>query len=345
MNVKLVDINKIKPYKNNPRHNDEAVEYVKNSIESFGMKVPIVVDKNYEIVTGHTRYKACKELGMDKIPTIMADDLDEEQVKAFRLADNKVAEKASWDYSLLDLELDDITEFDMGDFGFDLNIYEEDEDSKENERVRTVDGYNLSEYDEEDVEGFYQMPVIKAEMYEPDDLIGFNYMLSSEEFDKCVHFYIDDYQFERIWNDPYRYIEKLSKYRACLTPDFSLYLDMPMAMKIWNVYRSRLIGQMCQKMGITVIPTVSWAEKETFAFCFDGLPKNATLSISTIGVKREKESFNVWKAGVDEMISRLKPRMILVYGGEVEYDYGDIKVVYYNNHVTDRMKESNKNEI
>ena len=109
-------------------------------------------------------------------------------------------------------------------------------------------------------------------------------------------------------------------------------------MKIWNTYRSRLIGQMAQRLGIVVIPTVSWCERATFDFCFDGLPKRSTLSISTIGVKRSEEDFALWKAGVDEMIKRLEPRCLLIYGGAVEYDYGDIKTIYFQNKVTERMK-------
>ena len=97
---------------------------------------------------------------------------------------------------------------------------------------------------------------------------------------------------------------------------------------------------MAQRMGLTVIPTVSWCEEETFDFCFDGLPKKATLSISTIGVKKEDYSFGLWKEGVDEMIKRLKPKTLLIYGGQVDYDYGNIKVVYYANKVTERMKKA-----
>lgn len=92
-------------------------------------------------------------------------------------------------------------------------------------------------------------------------------------------------------------------------------------------------------MGIIVIPTVSWCERETFDFCFDGLPKRATLSISTIGVKRESENFDIWKNGVDAMIARLEPETLLIYGGKVDYDYGKIKTVYYKNKVTERMLE------
>jgi site-specific DNA-methyltransferase (adenine-specific) len=114
------------PYHNNPRLNDEAVEYVKNSIKEFGFKVPMVIDKNNVIVAGHTRYKASKELGLKEVPCIIADDLTDEQIKAFRLADNKVSEKAEWDFELLDEELDDI-DIDMTEFGFDLDLDDEEE--------------------------------------------------------------------------------------------------------------------------------------------------------------------------------------------------------------------------
>lgn len=108
----------LKPYERNPRKNDEAVKYVKASIEEFGFKVPIVIDKDGVIVAGHTRWKAALELNMEELPCIMADDLTLEQIKAFRLADNKTAEMAGWDYELLDFELDDI-DFDMSEFGFE----------------------------------------------------------------------------------------------------------------------------------------------------------------------------------------------------------------------------------
>jgi site-specific DNA-methyltransferase (adenine-specific) len=115
-------ITEIKPYENNPRKNDEAVEYVANSIKEFGFKVPIVIDKNGVIVAGHTRYKAAQELGLEKLPCIIADDLTEEQVKAFRLADNKAGELAEWDFDLLGEELDGIFDIDMSELGFDLDL-------------------------------------------------------------------------------------------------------------------------------------------------------------------------------------------------------------------------------
>ena len=132
-------INELKPYKNNPRNNKEAVKYVANSIKEFGFKVPIIIDKFNEIIAGHARLEASKELGLKEVPCIIADDLSKEQVKAFRLADNKVSEIAEWDFDLLDEELNNILNINMENFAFneiekinfedvpDLNDYEQPE--------------------------------------------------------------------------------------------------------------------------------------------------------------------------------------------------------------------------
>ncbi len=111
-------LEELQVYSNNPRFNDDAVEYVANSIKEFGFKVPLVISRGGVIITGHTRYKASMELGLKEVPCIIADDLSEEQIKAFRLADNKVSEKAEWDLELLDEELNDILDIDMSLFDF-----------------------------------------------------------------------------------------------------------------------------------------------------------------------------------------------------------------------------------
>lgn len=121
LEIKYIPINDIKPYKNNPRLNEDAIPYVMNSIKEFGFKNPIILDKNNVIVAGHTRLESAKRLDMKEVPVIYADDLTEEQIKAFRLADNKVAEKSMWDYTKLDEELDSILDIDMSIFDFDIN--------------------------------------------------------------------------------------------------------------------------------------------------------------------------------------------------------------------------------
>lgn len=125
MNIIQKRLEDLVPYKNNPRNNDEAVSYVAESIKEFGFKVPIIVDKNNVIVAGHTRYKASKKLGINEVPCLVADDLTEEQIKAFRLADNKVSEIATWDFDKLELELSDL-DLDMELFGFE-SLEDEDE--------------------------------------------------------------------------------------------------------------------------------------------------------------------------------------------------------------------------
>lgn len=121
MEIINVPIGDIRPYDKNPRRNDEAVEYVAESIDKFGFKVPIILDADNVIVAGHTRWKAAKRLGMDEVPCIVADDLSPEQIKAFRLADNKVAEASEWDPVLLSEELQELADMfdvDMSAFGF-----------------------------------------------------------------------------------------------------------------------------------------------------------------------------------------------------------------------------------
>ena len=129
MNVKEINIKDIRPYEKNPRKNNSAVAYVAESIKQFGFKVPIIIDKNNVIVAGHTRYKAAKKLRINTVPVIIADDLTDEQIKAFRLADNKVAEQAEWDIDLLNEELEEIFDIDMTDFGFE--VLEEEKEVEE----------------------------------------------------------------------------------------------------------------------------------------------------------------------------------------------------------------------
>lgn len=140
MEIIYKKIDEIIPYNNNPRFNDNAVEYVAKSIKEFGFKVPCIIDTGGVLITGHTRLKAAKELGMEEIPCIIADDLTEEQINAFRLVDNKVSEIAEWDYSLLDEEIEKLKDLDIDleQFGFNdfnLDMYKDDNDDEENNEI------------------------------------------------------------------------------------------------------------------------------------------------------------------------------------------------------------------
>lgn len=153
MNVQEIKIKDIKPYGKNPRKNDQSVDKVANSIKEFGFKVPIVIDKHNVIVCGHTRYKAAKKLGLSVVPCVVADDLTEEQIKAYRLADNKVGEDSLWDMDLLGSELEDILNIDMEDFGFSLpeaetEVVEDDYDkpAPEEPKSKLGDIYQLGRH-------------------------------------------------------------------------------------------------------------------------------------------------------------------------------------------------------
>ena len=135
MNVVDIDINEIKPYENNPRYNEHAVEFVANSLKKFGFQQPIVIDKNNVVVAGHTRLKAAQKLGYTKVPCKYADELSPEEVKAYRLADNKTNEIAVWDKEAEKLELSELDDlgFDMAEFGF---WEEEDSADSKTEKVK-----------------------------------------------------------------------------------------------------------------------------------------------------------------------------------------------------------------
>lgn len=158
-------------------------------------------------------------------------------------------------------------------------------------------------------------------------LIPFNYALTDRnQQEKICHFYIDDYQFDRVWNRPDAYLHLLSKYRAVLTPDFSKYTDFPKAVQIFQQYRQMWCGAYWQSHGITVIPSLGWSDEESFDWCFDGVPHNSIVSISTVGCLANKEYFAGWMKGYLKAMEVLSPSFILFHGNipnglEIPCDY------------------------
>lgn len=202
----------------------------------------------------------------------------------------------------------------------------------------TNDALNLGLLPVELTDG-YNLPVVGADAVPTaESLIPFNRAKTCLRRDVGVHFFIDDYQFERVWKSPQLYVEMLKRYRFVCSPDFSLYLDMPMAAKIWNVYRSRLITAYWQKQGVKVVPVLQWADPATWNFCFEGIKPGGTVAVSTLGSARNKLTRQFWKSGMSEAIQMLHPDTILMYGIPINFDFGDIKVVYYKNEVIERRK-------
>lgn len=335
-------IQDIVPYERNARvHSDRDLKALMDSICEFGLRgrIQLVSPDNPVIVNGHGRVEACKRLGWTEIPDSNIEfvgDLDEEQVKAYRIADNKVAEGSRWNKALYRAEVNSIAKLDMSRFGCDFKSKVLPYGA---ERMKTDRGYNLDLVSRRDC-NLDGMPTLRGCMVRPDGLMGFNYAKSTADEAKRAqgcHFFIDDYQFERLWTSPAAYLDALRGYQCVLTPDFSLYLDMPLPMQVWNLYRSRAIGRWLQSEGVKVVPTLSWAQPETYPWAFSGLPKRSTVAVSTIGVKGDPVGLAVWGDGMTEALRVLKPRRVLLYGGEVDFDFGGCEVVSYKNAVTERM--------
>ena len=165
----------------------------------------------------------------------------------------------------------------------------------------------------------WNIPTIKGidEFDEKVQFIGFNYAKTCEKQQKAdfgVHFFLDDYQFNRLWNRPDKYIPLLSKFKYVLSPDFSMYTDYPKAMQMWKHYQKHWLGAYMELFGIKVIPTVGWSDKDSFKWCFDGEPRNSIVAVSSIGTQKDKESKQLFLEGYNKMLEVLKPIKILFWG-------------------------------
>lgn len=186
-------------------------------------------------------------------------------------------------------------------------------------------------------QGVFQLPLIKKNNVDLSDLqlLGYD-KLSSNQYEKIVHFFLDDYKFEAIWNNPDDRVERLSKYKAVLSPQFSVYTEMPASIQIYQTFRNRWCGAYLQSNGIKVIPSLAWGEPDTYWFCFDGIEKGGIVAVSTIGVRKEKELF---LSGYNEMLRKINPCAIICYGKAFEEMKGNIFEVDYAS--TNNYKSSN----
>lgn len=203
--------------------------------------------------------------------------------------------------------------------------------------LRTPKLYNLDSVGPEhcDCDG---MPIILRTEHVPSNLIPFTEAVRSKDYGSGVHFYIDDYRFERVWREPERYIRALERFDCVLTPDFSTYTDMPRPVQLWNVYRNRALGNLMMRHGIEVIPSLSWGGAESFDFCFGGLPKHSTVAVSTVGCSKRREAMDGFKLGMDEAIRRLEPDTVLVYGKSKKcYDFRGINAVFFDSNTMGGM--------
>ena len=170
--------------------------------------------------------------------------------------------------------------------------------------------------------GIFEFPIIQPTNWIPNRLLPFSKAISCKDFDQWVHFYEFDYQFERVWRNPKRYLAILERYNGVILPDFSVYRDMPFVMQLWNIYRSRAIGFWLQIHGIKVIVNVRWGDKRTYRFCCDGVTRGCTIAVGTNGAIDDPEDRRYFAEGLSSVVKRLAPKTIVVYGSAPDDIFG-----------------------
>lgn len=174
-------------------------------------------------------------------------------------------------------------------------------------------------------DGIEEIPCIKTSKFLPSRVIPFSKALRSTDFDRWVVFYEHDEQFVRLWNNPRKYINILKKYKGVITPDFSLYRNMPLVMQKWSTYQGKAIGVWLQNEGIEIIPNVRFADERSYNFCFDGVEKHSTVALGTHGCIKKLTDRAYFEKGLAEMVNRLQPQTIIVYGTAPDTIFGNYK--------------------
>lgn len=174
--------------------------------------------------------------------------------------------------------------------------------------------------------GEYGIPEIHPAQFDlPEEFVSFSAAAKCQQRDsRGVHFFIDDYRFNRLWASPDKYLGMLRQFRCVMTPDFSMYTDFPKAIQIYNHYRKHWIGAYLLENGIPVIPTIGWSDESSYEWCFDGEPAHGIVAVSSVGTQQSRKSKELFLNGYKEMVRRLEPETIIFYGKVPEECLGNI---------------------
>lgn len=164
--------------------------------------------------------------------------------------------------------------------------------------------------------GEYGIPEIQPAQFDlPEEFVSFSAAAKCQQREnKGVHFFVDDYRFNRLWASPDKYLDMLRQFRCVMTPDFSMYTDFPKAIQIYNHYRKHWIGAYLQENGIPVIPTIGWSNESSYKWCFAGEPAHGIVAVSSVGTQQSRKSRELFLNGYKEMVRRLEPETIIFYG-------------------------------
>lgn len=336
LKIEYIPIHKLTPYdKNTKVHTKKQIEHIANSITQFGFNDPLgVYGENNIVLEGNGRIEAARRLGMTELPCVRLDHLTQDEMRAYVIAHNSLNLETGFDDGALYAELKELQNFDFRQFGLNdsylialqktqSEIYQDT--LKKNMRKLVRNSFSTV--------GKYDIPIVAKQDIDVTKLKSISFChtqyVDKHCKNKLVHFFLHDYRFECVYENADVIFEKLKQYECLLTPDFSLYMDMPLALQINSVFKNRWCGAYWQSKGKYVIPTVSWSDQRSFDFCFDGIEKGSIVAVSTHGNKKVREEFLL---GYNELLKKIEPRCIICYGKPFVGMEGKIIVIPYNRH-------------
>lgn len=347
----------------NPRTIDKSnQEKLIKAIKENGLIEPLVWNRRTGVlVGGHQRLTAADTIyqNADYDVPVAIIDVDTKTEKKLNVQLNNPSLQGSWDLDELLKLSDDVSFEEMGfdqsdiDNMFDGQVAFSSDDDPDDLSDPLTDNADDSDSSFEpsfqnaqkaifEGVGDYDIPEIKGVDHIDDvEWISFN-MLKTYKDDKPfgVHHFIDDYQFEREWSHIDVQVERLKRAKYVTSPDFSLYMDFPKALQIYNHFRKHWIAAYLEQNGIQVIPTIAWSDEDSFEFCFDGEPVNKPVAISSVGVMNNELSKEAFLTGYNQMIEVLNPSQILYYGDmlpELEDDTTIIRIEQFTKQLRKRL--------
>lgn len=349
-------------------HDDRNKRLIGKSLKEYGAGRSILADSEGEIIAGNGVFEQAQKLGIptrivetdgSELVVVKRTDLktSDNKRRGLALADNATSDTSAWDANIL---AQDWSEEELSEWGVELpedeglntahqsngNVFDyspqfaatdtdfaeaDTHDRKEHrEATWAIDNFNIFNTIPAEEVTDLGFPIIRPIDYCPKNgMIPFSEMLAAKDaFAQGIHFFVDDYRFQRVWNSPESYDERLTKHDFVVMPDFSTYSDMPVVMQMWNKFRNHLLAWHWQSLGMKVIPNVMFNDESSFEWVFDGLPKNATVCLSNVGVMQKKEWRDAFMRGMEQAIRVLCPKRIIFYGRTpAEYDFGEIETV------------------
>jgi hypothetical protein len=356
LEIEYLPTRQLKMYGRNPRnHTEVQVRQLVRSIEEFGWTNPILVDEQKEIIAGHGRLMAAKQMGIKKVPCITISELTEAKKKALVIADNKLTENSGWNEKLLAMELDTLADMDysleLTGFSADeiasitvKDLFDGDPSDEKNEIEETgilavrddvifasANEWGIPELREDMLSDIKPTQCFPGQVtLEPDQVNDhvFNWS-ASKMWDQppggLLTFYVHDERFdEAVWRKQHQTIDRIidREFTAVSVPDFSVYINEPKALNIYARYKAMYIGRLYQEFGIKIVPNLAWGTQETWDFCFAGQPKKPPVAIVQCRTTTQGEVGDTrhnWVGGFLKALEMVEPETVLVYGGQEHY--------------------------